>query len=67
MVKVKTFTIPLKVFHVHEEFEKLDEQVNQFLAGEDIKKVVSVSDAVTTDDKGATIGLVRVVAFKVQD
>ena len=67
MVKVKTFTVPLKVFHAHEEFEKLDQQVNQFLAGEEVKKVISVSDAVTTDDKGATIGLVRVVTYKQKD
>ncbi len=64
MVKVKTFTIPLKVFHVHEELEQLDEQVNVFLAGEEVRKVISVSDAVTTDDKGAAIGLVRVVTYK---
>ena len=67
MIKVKTFTIPLKVFHAHEELEQLDDQVNVFLAGEEIKKVISVSDAVTTDDKGAAIGLVRVVAYKTRD
>jgi len=64
MVRVKTFTIPLKIFHAHEEFEQLDEQVNAFLAGEEVRKVISVSDAVTTDDKGAAIGLVRVVTYK---
>lgn len=64
MAKVKTFTIPLKVFHAHEELEQLDEQVNAFLAGEEVRKVISVSDAVTTDDKGAAIGLVRVVTYK---
>ena len=67
MVKVKTFTIPLKVFHAHEELEQLDSQVNDFMAGEEVKKVISVSDAVTTDDKGAAIGLVRVVTYKVRD
>ena len=67
MIKVKTFSIPIKVFHTHEELEKLDEQVNDFLAREDIKKVISVSDAVTTDDKGAAIGLVRVLTFKTRD
>ena len=67
MIKVKTFTIPLKVFHAHEELEQLDEQVNSFLAGETVKKVISVSDAVTTDDKGAAIGLVRVVTYKVRE
>ncbi len=67
MVKVKTFTIPLKVFHAHEELEALDEQVNAFLADDNVKKVISVSDTVTTDDKGAAIGLVRVVAYKVRE
>jgi hypothetical protein len=67
MVKVKTFTIPLKVFHAHEEFEQLDDQVNGFLSREEVKKVISVSDAVTTDDKGAAIGLVRVVTYKTKD
>ena len=67
MVKVKTFTIPLKMFHAHEEFEQLDSEVNEFLAGENVKKVISVSDAVTTDDKGAAIGLVRVVTYKMKD
>ncbi|MGD8353190.1 MAG: hypothetical protein PVJ01_03415 [Pseudomonadota bacterium] len=67
MVKVKTFTIPLKVFHAHEELEALDDQVNGFLAGDEVKKVISVSDTVTTDDEGATIGLVRVVTFTTRD
>ena len=67
MVKVKTFTTPLKVYHAHEEFENLDKEVNDFLAAEDVKKVISVSDAVTTDDKGAAIGLVRVVTYKTRD
>ena len=67
MIKVKTFTIPLKVYHAHEELKQLDDQVNSFLAGDEVKKVVSVSDAVTTDDKGAAIGLVRVVTYKVRE
>lgn len=67
MIKVKTFSIPIKVFHVTEELEQLDRQVNQFLAGEGIRKVISVSDAVTTDDRGAAIGLVRVVTYRVRE
>jgi len=67
MVKVKTFTIPLKVYHAHEELEQLDGQVNSFLADGNVKKVISVSDAVTTDDKGAAIGLVRVVTYTTRD
>ncbi|TNF50035.1 hypothetical protein EP232_01000 [bacterium] len=65
MVKVKTFTTPLKIYHTHEELEALDEQVNAFLTENEIKKVVSVSDSSLTDDTGAAIGLVRVVTYKV--
>ncbi len=67
MVKVKTFTIPLKVFHAHEELDALDGQVNTFLAGDEVKKVISVSDTVTTDGTGAAIGLVRVVTYTTRD
>ena len=33
MVKVKTFTSPLKIFHVHNELMSLDKEVNE-LRGE---------------------------------
>ena len=64
MIKVKTFTSALKIFHAKNELEKLDEMVNQFIQGNNVKKVISVSDAATTDDKGATIGLIRVIAYE---
>ena len=64
MIKVKTFAIPLKVFHAHEELESLDAQVNAFLADNGVEDVISVSDTVTTNDSGAAIGLVRVVTYK---
>ena len=64
MIKVKTFTTPLKVFHTHEELEELDQQVNSFLADNSIDEVVSVNDAQVTDNTGATIGLVRVLAYR---
>ena len=38
--------------------------VNRFIADNDIKTIISVSDAPTTDAGGATIGLIRVVAYK---
>ena len=65
MIKVKTFTTPLKIYHAHEELDVLDEQVNAFLSENEIKKVVSVSDSSITDDTGAAIGLIRVLAYKV--
>ena len=64
MVKVKTFTTEVKIFETRRELDQLDETVNRFLAGSRIGKVVSVSDACTTDDTGATIGMVRCVAYE---
>ena len=63
MAKVKTFTSPLKVFHVREELEQLDQQVNQFIEQNNITTVVSVSDTTTTDDNGASIGIIRVLTY----
>lgn len=64
MVKVKTFSSPLRIFHTKEELDNLDSMVNAFIAENSVSKVISVSDAFTTDDKGATIGIVRVVAYE---
>jgi hypothetical protein len=64
MVKVKTFATELKIFHAMEELVDLDEKVNQFIKDNNVNKIVSVSDTCTTDDTGATIGLIRVVAYE---
>jgi hypothetical protein len=64
MVKVKTFTSPLRIFHTKEELDNLDNTVNAFLEENNISEVISVSDAFTTDDQGATIGIVRVIAYE---
>ena len=63
-MKVKTFTTELKIFHTKNELDSLDEQVNKFIAQKKIKKVISVSDACTTDNNGSTIGIIRVVAYE---
>jgi hypothetical protein len=63
-MKVKTFATPLKIFKAKGELDELDKMVNKFLQDNNVKKVVSVSDACTTDDSGATIGLIRVVAYE---
>jgi hypothetical protein len=39
--------------------------VNAFIAMNKIKDVISVSDSPTTDDKGETIGLIRVLCYEV--
>jgi hypothetical protein len=64
MIKVKTFTSPLKIFQTRQELHDLDEQVNQFIKENNLIKVISVSDEGTTDDTGATIGIIRVVAYE---
>ena len=64
MVKVRTFTSPLRIFHTKEELDNLDSMVNAFIAENNVSNVISVSDAITTDDQGATIGIVRVIAYE---
>jgi len=63
VMKVQTFTCPLKIFKAKGELDKLDKTVNQFVKEKKVKKIISVSDTCTTDDSGATIGLIRVVAY----
>ena len=54
----------LKVFHTVRELEALDEEVNKFVQENNVEKIISVSDTCTTDEHGATIGVIRVVAYK---
>ena len=63
--KVKTFTTELRIFQTMKELDALDERVNQFMAENGVKKVISVSDTATTDNNGATIGLIRVLTFEI--
>lgn len=63
-MKVKTFASPLKIFQARKELEELDNMVNKFIEENNIQRIVSVSDACTTDDSGASIGLIRVVAYE---
>lgn len=64
MVKVKTFTQNLEIMKTINELTALDEQVNEFLKGKNIKKVISVSDTATTNNSGMTMGIIRVVAYE---
>jgi hypothetical protein len=54
----------LRVFHTARELETLDEKVNKFVHESNIDKIISVNDTCTTDVSGATIGIIRVVAYK---
>jgi hypothetical protein len=62
--KVKTFTTEVKIFQTMKELEALDDRVNRFIDENRVKKVVSVCDTTTTDNTGATIGLIRVLAYE---
>ena len=64
MVKVKTFSSQLRIFHVKEELDALDKTVNDFIRKNKIKKVISVSDSSTANVDGGTMGLIRVVAYE---
>ena len=64
VIKVKTFATPIKIFHAREELDNLDRMVNTFIEENNIQKIISVSDACTTDYTGATIGLVRVLSYE---
>ncbi|MDR4506712.1 MAG: hypothetical protein MRJ65_00505 [Candidatus Brocadiaceae bacterium] len=63
MVKVRTFTSPLKMFHVHNELMALDKEVNDFIQENNIKKALSVSDSTTNSD-GGTMGIIRVLMYE---
>lgn len=64
-IKVKTFTTELRIFKTIKELKGLDEEVNRFIQKNRVKRVISVSDAATTDNTGATIGLIRVMAYEI--
>jgi len=57
-------------FYEHQEdTSRLDpdpviEAKRKFIKDNNVQKIISVSDAPTTDDSGATIGLIRVVAYE---
>ncbi len=62
--KVKTFGMEIRPLKTMQELSSLDAMVNAFVAGNGVKRIISVSDSPTTDDKGETIGLVRVVTYE---
>ena len=64
MVKVKTFTSEIKIFQTINELHNLDGQVNAFIKENKIKKIISISDCATTDNTGATIGIIRSVTYE---
>ncbi len=63
-LKVKSFGMEIRPLKTMQELRQLDNVVNEFIAANGIRKLISVSDSPTTDDKGETIGLVRVIAYE---
>ena len=63
MPKVITFSSDLRIYKTIGQLEELDEKVNQFIRENQVKTIYSVSDSTTSDDSGATIGIIRVMAY----
>ena len=63
MIKVKTFGEPLEAFKTQRELNELDARVNAFIRENNIQKVISVSDA-TTSEEGSTIGVIRTLVYE---
>ena len=64
MIKVKSFTTQLKIFHARHELDELDKEVSDFIASRGIRKVISIGDSSTSGNSGETIGLIRVLAYE---
>jgi len=64
LIKIKTFTTEIKIFETRNELNRLDETVTSFLTENGISKLITVSDTCTTDDSGATIGIIRTIAYE---
>lgn len=67
MIKVRTFTTPIKIFATQRELQELDDHVSAFLNEDSVTMVYSVSDTTTAGENGETIGLIRTVAYKADD
>jgi len=65
MIKLKTFTTPIKMFATVRELEELDRDVTAFLVSEKAATVLALSDATTTGESGETIGLIRSIVYTV--
>ncbi len=62
--KVNSFGMEIRPMKTMQELHELDAMVNRFVAENGVKRIISVADSSTTDDKGETIGLVRVIAYE---
>ena len=65
MFKVTTFGVEIKPLNAMRELAAIDEMVNKFIAENSVKRIVNVSDSLTTDDNGTTIGLIRALCYEI--
>ncbi len=65
MIKVKSFTQKLEIMKAVTELKALDLELNLFLENGKVKRVISVSDTTTTNDKGMTTGVIRVLTYEI--
>ncbi|RQW77847.1 MAG: hypothetical protein EHM51_01070 [Geobacter sp.] len=63
-IKIKSFGMELRPLKTMQELQMLDDAVNEFITAHSVKNVISVADSSITDDRGETIGLVRVMAYE---
>ena len=63
-IKVKSFGMELRPLKTMQELKMLDDAVNEFITANSVRKVISVADSSITDDRGETIGLVRVMTYE---
>lgn len=54
----------IRPFKTASELSQLDAMVNNFIVDKNVSRVISVSDTTTTDDRGETIGLIRVLCYE---
>lgn len=65
MIKVQTFATSLEIFKTARELSELDKMVNDFIATNNVIRIISVSDVTTNDSGGRTIGLIRALTYEV--
>ena len=63
MPKVKTFTSDLAIFKTIGQLDELDNLVNKFINDNNVSKIYSISDTTTANENGATMGIIRTIAY----
>jgi hypothetical protein len=64
MFKVKSFAIDIQPFKTTRALNELDKIINDFFSSNAVKKVISISDTPTTDNKGETISIIRLIVYE---